>query len=139
MSRFPSPFVYVLERRALALFAAFHHRVSSSGDGGVALALQVVGDVIREDLRGSGVVLVGEIASYGVAIDGGRGGIVLDGEISASGVARAAASGTHLNRVRTALEAEVAFYDGAADRIRSRTRAKRLNLQVPADACSHRW
>jgi hypothetical protein len=71
----------------LALFAA--GRVSSSGDGGVAAALQILGNGIIENLRCRGVVLVGKIAPDVVVIDRGGGGVVVHLEISAHDISRA--------------------------------------------------
>ena len=112
----PAWFEVALERCALALFRA--GRVSSSGDGCVVLALQVVADAVVEDLSRPGIVLIGQVATHCIADNAGRRSVILYLEIVAHGIAGA----RRLRRIgsdpRTAvpviLELQIAVYAGPA-------------------------
>ena len=78
-------------------------RVSASGNGAVAAALQVMGDGVGEDLRSTAVVLVEQIAADGVGINRGGSIVVQHLKIPAYGISGASRSRANLRRGPTIL------------------------------------
>ena len=107
--------------------------VSAAGNRSVALALQVINNLVIEHLRGGSIIDVLQVAADSVTENNRLGRIALHFQVTADRVAGTGRSGPNQQPRSVILELQIAFDDHPANLIHRRTRSSILDLQIAFD------